>query len=1019
MFKGFWSKIFLFLAIFIGIWLLFDLTSRLWAEIFWFREVNYLAVFWQRSLTQLGLLLGGISLSAAFLFGHLILAQRYKFRHPLKVKQKINLSLRLPLLLPIALILSTIVALMLLYYLQVATQFWQPNYSLVLTSETLPEPFTGQSIPQLLQEISGQVWQLGALVVVISCLLIKPTWSVSIIAASLSLIFGLVWSGNWSRVLQYLYQTPFGNSEPLFRHDISFYVFKLPIWELFNFWLGGLFWYALIAVSLIYLLSGNSLAQGKFPGLSQAQLRHLYGLSAGVMVITALRHWLSRYELLYSARGVIYGAGYTDAKVQLPAETVIVLMSMAIACWFIVQFLLCRGDFVPQKSYQQAQSSNDDWKTILRNNLERPTNFNQPKKTPQPLYPVLGVLAVYAIVIVASAVVLPELVQRFRVQPNELALESPYIKRSINLTRNAFALDKIEVKTFDPQGTLTAQDIKNNHLTIDNIRLWDTRPLLQTNRQLQQIRLYYRFPDADIDRYTFEIEETGKQENGEDVISSEPANINERQQVIIAPRELDYGAVPQEAQTWVNRHLIYTHGYGFTLSPVNRIGEGGLPSYYVRDIGTGSDAGVLLTASPEIREGVPIYNPRIYYGEMTNNYVMTDTKVQELDFPSGEENVYNTYDGTGGIALGNYGSRLLFAEYLKDWQMLFTRNFTPQTRLLFRRNIKQRIRAIAPFLRYDHNPYLVTINRQAPARDEQDLAPPNNHLYWIVDAYTTSNHYPYSDPGEHTFNYIRNSVKVVIDAYNGKVEFFVADLEDPIIQTWMKIFPQLFQPLGMMPPTLREHIRYPTDFFEAQAEQLRTYHMRDPQVFYNREDQWQIPQEIYGSESQPVQPYYLIMKLPTEAQEEFILLLPYTPTARNNLIAWMAGRADGEQYGRLLLYQFPKQKLIYGTEQIEALINQDPVISQQISLWDRQGSKAIQGNLLVIPIEESLLYVEPLYLEAEQNSLPTLVRVIVVYNNRIVMAQTLKQAINVIFAPNNTSTPAIIRNVEAQSLGEN
>ncbi|HEY9667003.1 MAG TPA: UPF0182 family protein, partial [Coleofasciculaceae cyanobacterium] len=486
----------------------------------------------------------------------------------------------------------------------------------------------------------------------------------------------------------------------------------------------------------------------------------------------------------------------------------------------------------------------------------------------------------------------------------------------------------------------------------------------------------------------------------------------EKQQVIIAPRELNYESVPDQAKTWVNRHLVYTHGYGFTMSPVNRVGSGGLPNYFVKDIGTGADpgrGGNLSTSSDLIRESIPIGAPRIYYGELTENYVMTSTKVRELDYPSGEDNVYNTYDGNGGVALDALWRKLLFAQYLKDWQMLFTRNFTPETKVLFRRNINQRIRAIAPFLRYDRDPYIVTVNVEDESQ-QPGVSP--NYLYWIIDAYTTSDRYPYSDPGEHKFNYIRNAVKVVVDAYHGDVTFYVAAPNDPIIQTWSKIFPGFFKPLDAMPPALRSHLRYPVDIFNVQSERLLTYHMTDPLVFYNREDQWRIPQEIYGTESQLVKPYYLIMKLPTATTEEFILLLPFTPKARNNLIAWIAGRSDGTHYGNLLLYQFPKQELIYGPEQIEALINQDPVISQQISLWNRQGSRAIQGNLLVIPIERSLLYVEPLYLEAEQNSLPTLVRVIVVYENRIVMAETLEQALQAIFVPGEQKAPAIVRPVE-------
>jgi uncharacterized membrane protein (UPF0182 family) len=442
------------------------------------------------------------------------------------------------------------------------------------------------------------------------------------------------------------------------------------------------------------------------------------------------------------------------------------------------------------------------------------------------------------------------------------------------------------------------------------------------------------------------------------------------------------------------------------------VGPGGLPDYFVKDIGVnpvGEPTSSLNTSSERIRDSIPIGQPRLYYGEISNTYVMTGTKVKELDYPSGNENVYNTYDGRGGIALDSLGRRLLFAKYLNDWQMLLTRNFTPQTKLLFRRNIHQRIRAIAPFLRYDQEPYLITADA-TPA--DEVAAPDRNYLYWIVDAYTTSDRYPYSDPGEHPFNYIRNSVKVVVDAYNGSVDFYVADFTDPIIQTWQQIFPGLFKPLTELPEPLRSHIRYPVDFFSIQSERLLTYHMTDPQVFYNREDQWQVPNEIYGSQPQLVEPYYLITSLPGSDTEEFILLLPFTPRQRNNLIAWLAARSDGANYGKLLLYEFPKQQLIYGPEQIEARINQDPIISQQISLWNRQGSRAIQGNLLVIPIEQSLLYVEPLYLEAEQNSLPTLVRVIVAYENRIAMAETLDQAIRAVFQTPETAAPAVVRPLE-------
>lgn len=647
---------------------------------------------------------------------------------------------------------------------------------------------------------------------------------------------------------------------------------------------------------------------------------------------------------------------------------------------------------------------------------------------------VFVLLGSYLAIALGSTVLLPNVIQRLVVQPNELALEQPYIRRSIALTQAAFALDKIEVKPFNPQANLTVETLAANQQTTRNIRLWDTRPLLETNRQLQQIRPYYRFFDADIDRYTFE----GRGERGEERGAEESAAkaILEKQQVLIAARELDYAAVPKEAQTWVNEHLVYTHGYGFTLSPVNEVADGGLPNYYVKDIGA-STAPIDSKPSPvdAFRASIPTANPRLYYGELSNTYVMTGTRVQELDYPNGSTNAYNVYDGAGGIGIGSLWQRCLLAGYLRDWQMLLTTDFTPQTKLLFRRNINDRIRAIAPFLQYDHDPYLVVadVGQEASAgkREEGSIKTPN-YLYWMVDAYTTSDRYPYSDPSQlasvsgvqatprgEKFNYMRNSVKVVVDAYNGSVDFYLADPGDPFIQTWSAAFPTLFKPLSQMPVALQNHTRYPADFFSAQSERLQTYHMTDPQVFYNREDLWQVPTEIYGDQPQLVEPYYLITKLANAKNEagdlaqdeEFILLLPYTPNRRTNLTAWLAARSDGENYGKSLLYVFPKQQLVYGTEQIEARINQDPVISQQISLWNRAGSRALQGNLLVIPIEQSLLYVEPLYLQAEQNSLPTLVRVIVAYENRIAMAETLDQALRAVFQPKER-LPAIVRPVQ-------
>jgi uncharacterized protein len=971
-----------------------ELISRTAAEILWFQEVGYLQVLLLRLTT--GGLLGTIALaiSAVFLWGNFALARRWKhsvmpeilspvsgalFANLTKKKQDDRLPIvKSPIKSQIAFFqlllavagLSALAGLMAIYcgllaagkldYFGTADKF-----------SSLPIQLDFTSIWQIAVLLFSNWWQLSLLAVLMLAVAIKPDLWLRAIALFLSVTIGIIAVSYWGNFLQFFQHFNFNATEPLFNLDISFYVFVLPVLELLQFWIGTLFLYGLVSCSLTYLLSGNSLSQGKFLGFSRSQQRHLYGLGAGVMLAVAFRCWLARYQLLYSQRDVTYGANYTDVTVRLPVYGFLSILAGTIALLMVYQIF-------------KLKIKNYNLKILI-----------------------LGCLSLTF----SLGWLLPQIIQQLTVKPNELARERPYIQRSIAFTRQAFDLNKIDVKTFDPVAKLTFADLQKNQLTVSNIRLWDKQPLLQANRQLQQIRPYYKFLDADIDRYA--IKKT----------AVKTAN-TESQQVILAARELDYTAVAAEAQTWVNEHLVYTHGYGFTLSPVNTIGPGGLPDYFVKDIGIEAGAGAsgLEVTSDRIRANLPIGYPRIYYGEVTDTDVIAPTKVKEFDYPSGEDNVYNTYSGKGGVPIGSAWRRLLFANYLKNWQMIFTRNFTPETKLLFRRNINKRVRAIAPFLRYDSDPYLVVANanlsRGELAQNKAQVSPTangksSNYLYWIIDAYTASDRYPYSDPGNNEFNYIRNSVKVVIDAYNGSVNFYVANPSDPIINSWIAIFPGLFKPLNQMPPALRKHIRYPVDLLRVQSERLLTYHMEDPQVFYNREDLWRIPNEIYGGEQQPVAPYYLITKLPTETAEEFILLLPFTPVARNNLIAWIAGRSDEEDYGKLLLYQFPKQRLVYGPEQIEALINQDPVISEQISLWNRQGSKAIQGNLLVIPIEQSLLYVEPLYLEAERNSLPTLIRVIVSYENRIVMAQNLDTALKALFQPKpTTNKPAIIRPVE-------
>ena len=970
-----------------------DIVFYFAAEGFWFQAVDYLPVFWLRLKTRfiLGLLAFGGSFGFSLI--NLALAQRLRAHKNTKAELELVPGLGLRWLLPFCLALGFLLGIQLLYQVQVAASHWRPRVTLYNPSPPIPLWIRPASIWTIAQQLVSHPWQIGLLTAGAIALLIRPQILTAVAAVFMSLGFGLVSSTQWPKVLPALSPTLFNQVDPLFKLDIGFYIFILPALELLEFWLVGLFFFVLVSITLIYLLSGNSLSQGRFLGFSPAQQRHLYGLGGGLLLFTAFSHWLNRYKLLYSTQGVIFGASYTDVTVDLPVNTGLSLLSLGLGLALLWRTVFWSFSFLSLAEWVFAQ---------------RIQKIAHPPPIPRrPLDVRLLVWGpvIYLIVAISGGVATPQLVQRLIVQPNELVRETPYISRTIALTREAFALSDINVERFDPEGTLTLKDLQENDLTVRNIRLWDTRPLLEANRQLQQIRLYYEFLDADVDRYTLFTEEEG----------------TERRQVMISARELNYEHVPSEAQTWVNEHFIYTHGYGFTMSPVNTASLSGLPEYFIKDIAH-------TPSSEAIRKSIPVGEPRIYFGELTNTYILTNTKLQELDFPSGADNVYTTYQGQGGIPIGQLWRRPIFAWYLGDWKMLFTADLTSQTRLLYRRNIKKRVQAIAPFLRYDSDPYLVIAKVDAGTGDweqetgERDLKlksqPDKNHLYWMIDAYTTSDRYPYSDPGGNDFNYIRNSVKVVVDAYDGSVSFYIADEQDPIIQTWSKVFPGMFQSLNRMPSALREHIRYPQDFYQVQSDQLMAYHMTDPQVFYNREDQWRAPTEIYANETQLIAPYYLIMKLPAEETEEFILLRPFTPAQRNNLIAWLAARSDGDRYGRKLLYSFPKQELVFGPEQIEARINQDPSISQRISLWNTEGSRAVQGNLLVIPIEQSLLYVEPLYLEAEQNQVPTLARVIVAYQNRIAMAANLEQAIFAIFQPPRNDEPAILRDLGDQPAPE-
>ncbi len=735
-------------------------------------------------------------------------------------------------------------------------------------------------------------------------------WGVALV---LAWMVGAAASGNWLTVLSYLKQVPFGVSDPIFGMDVGFYVFTLPLLKFAQGWTVIVLFLSLFGAAGIYLLEQrNNLEEGRVVILPHVQL-HLSILGALIFLAFAWGHWLDAYELMYSGRGVVFGASYTDIVVVLPVLRVLLGIAVLSALLLVANIFLRRN--------------------------------------------VLPLAAIFLWLVGGFLLrgVLPGLVQRFIVEPNELAREAPYIEYNIEFTNRAYGLENVEERSFNKYESLTAADLEDNTATLQNIRLWDYRPLLQTFRQLQELRLYYTFLDVDLDRYTV---------NGT------------YRQVALSARELDKAQL--QSRTWVNQKLQFTHGYGVVLNPVNEVTSEGLPDLWVKDL------------PPKSSVDLSITRPEIYYGEHTTDYVLVKTGEREFDFPGeGDNAVYTTYEGAGGVPLDTYLKRLAFAFRMGDSNIILSRDITRQSRIMFHRQIQARVQTIAPFLRYDEDPYLIIAD--------------DGRLYWMQDAYTTSNLYPYSERVNGRFNYIRNSVKVVIDPYNGTVTFYLFDPTDPLAQTYSRIFPTLFKPLSEMPDDLRRHVRYPEGLFRVQADLYRTYHMKDANVFYNKEDLWAIPQETFSNNTQPVEPYYIITRLPGEGFDEFILIQPLTPHNKDNLVAWMAARSDGEHYGELVIYRLPKQELIFGPLQIEARIDQDPDISAQFSLWNQSGSQVIRGNLLVLPMDNSLLYVEPVYLQAESGRIPELKRVIVASGDQVIMAETLGEGLTTLLGKLTTA----------------
>ncbi len=729
----------------------------------------------------------------------------------------------------------------------------------------------------------------------------------------IALWLGGTLSGNWDPALRLPHRTDLGIVDPIHGRDVSYYLFVLPVLLIAKSWLLVATIMILVATAVVYFVwliipqarGQRDEGRGMVLKVGRPIQVHLSLLAAGPMALLAWHQALRLDQLVYAGRGATLGATFADVNVLAPALWVGIIVAALGAVGLVA------GAFV------------------------------------RLLWVGPAALGLWALVWLFGQTMLPAVVHRFVVLPAELETERPYIEHNMTFTRQAYGLDKVKETDYPAQDAVTREEIESNAVTLRNVRLWDTGPSLATYNQIQSIRLYYNFIGGDFDRYQLD---------------------NEYRQVFISARELVPENLDAAAQTFVNRRLKFTHGYGVVISPVNEVTPEGLPELFVQDV------------PPKGK--LSITRPEIYYGEWAGDWVLTKTDTPEFDYPRGESNVETTYAGESGVPVGSLWRRLLFAWHLGDLNLLISRHVQPDTTLLFRRNILERLLRVAPFLLPDPDPYIVAHG---------------GGLYWIQDAYTASAFYPYSQPSPLGVNYIRNSVKIVTNAYDGSVQYYIADDSDPLIRAYAQAFPGLFRPLSAMPQGLRDHIRYPQGIFSVQSLMYRLYHIKDVQVFYNREDLLAIPSEVRGDTQRPVEPYYVIMRLPGEQREEFVLLLPYTPNNKNNMSNWLAARSDGAHYGELVAYKYPKDKLIFGPLQIEARIDQNEEISQQFTLWNQSGSRVIRGNMLVVPVGQSNLYVEPIYLLADQGSIPEMKRVIMATGNSIVMEQTVSEALAQLF----------------------
>lgn len=749
-----------------------------------------------------------------------------------------------------------------------------------------------------------------------------------VVSAILAVFIGLFMSTQWSLLLLYLNGGSFGWTEPVLNHDASFYVFTLPLLQSLRGTLFAVVVLGAISAAVLYGLRGairldiverGGQAEVRGVHISTFVKSHLGVLVGAGLVLVGAGSWLARYDLMYHQAGLISGPGSADIIATMP------LLTLQAACAVIAA----------------------------------PIAFAAIARGVRPAW--AGVGALVFLPGLLSAFV-PGMVQRYRVEPNEIALESEHITSHIAATRHAFALDGVEERDLSGTAELSWADIQANQPTLDNVRLWDHKPLLDTFSQVQEIRTYYDFAHVDNDRYMI---------NGE------------LRQIMLSPRELVASSLPSRARTWVNETMTYTHGYGIALGPVNEVTEEGLPRLWVQDL------------PPQVAypDDLRIDEPALYFGEVMTEPVFVRTDNREFDYPTGDGEAYTTYEGDGGVQIGGGIWRAAWALRLNSSNVILSGEINADSRILLHRGIRERVSTIAPFLGIDNDPYLVI---------------DDGRLVWVLDGYTGTRRFPYAEawrfPDWRTVNYMRSSVKITVDAYTGETLFYAVDDNDPILAAWRATFPDLFLPGTALSDGLRAHLRYPQDAFEAQAKLFATYHMTDPQVFYNREDEWEVP----AVDGQMMEPYYTVMKLPGEETEEFIVMLPFVPKTKENLAAWMVARSDGSAYGGLRAYQFPKDRVLYGPSQVASRFKQDATISPQLTLWSSNGSQTNLGTMLVIPVEESLIYVQPLYLQASQSTgagqtearsaIPELKRVLVGYENRVAMEPTLDAALRKLFA---------------------